>query len=396
MEKNQVFLTDLHIGTNHETNWYQKEFHQPILKSILSYLVKNGNQIEDVVILGDWFEQWNYPPHKKVPNLDAIFSMNPEIFTKSKDGGDFVTLMESINGNLRFINGDHDMLVELKDINKHFSKYTEKRVLPGHGKDLEKPAISNTYYLNGAVWGEHGHQYDLFHRPTSSMDNDCSPLPLGYFISRLYCHFLEKKISSMHRLNASCIADVSNSELSNLGVKFSTFVEKLIAQIQQNRPIDAAKIIIDQLMQFNRNFHMDFNLSHEGFGEVDSMKVPDLYNEIITLENFGEAIVSAEVAYSGLSKFAKKHFLKNPNCRVAVMGHTHKAELEICGSGKSHVYANAGFTCPSMPDVKSSNHRASFIIVNERESTGIDVTLKVVTDSPNLEIISAHELFVEG
>ncbi len=395
MEKSTVFLTDLHIGTNHETNWYQKGFHQPILKTILLYLVKNGQQIDDVVILGDWFEQWNFPPHKTIPNLETIFSMNSEIFTKTNDGSDFITLMESIRGNLRFVNGDHDMLVELKDINNYFSAICDKKVLPGHGSDLEKPAISNTYYLNDAVWGEHGHQYDLFHRPSSSPYNSCAPLPLGYFVSRLYCHFLEKKISSMHRHDASCIADCSNSELSNSGLKFSKFVEGLIEQIQSGKPIDAAQIIIDQLMQFNRNFHMNFNLKHEGFGEIDSTDVSNLYKELVTVRNFGEAISSAEVSYSGLGNFAKKHFCKNPKCKVVVMGHTHKSEMEICGSGRKHLYANAGFTCPSKPDITAGNHRASFILINEHDELGLDVSLKVVTNDSNPEVVNAQTILVE-
>lgn len=394
MRNTNVFLSDMHIGSNAETNWYQKVIHQPIIKSTLSYLIENGRNIEDVVILGDWFEQWNYIPSVKVPTIETIFERNSELFRRSPDKADFVTLMEAIGGNLRFVNGDHDMLAELREINRLFARQTEKRVLPGHGSDSEKPAVSNTYYIKGPIWAEHGHQHDLFHKPALNHENLCAPLPLGYFVSRLYCHFLEKKMSSMHRRDAACITGISNSEFSNLGLHFSELLDELVCSISKGETMDASNLLIDQLMQFNRSFHVEFNLSLEGFKEVDSLKISKFFPRLMTLKNFAESLFEAEVAYSGLGRFARKHFCENRSLKVAIMGHTHRSEVQIFGSGQQKAYVNAGCLSPSKPDMNSRENLPTFLIVKDLGEKGIEIGKKIVSNNEGFDIVDSSTYLI--
>jgi hypothetical protein len=48
MAKNKiVVLSDVHIGTNVPTNWYQKSFHEPYLSAILDYVIDNADSIQE-------------------------------------------------------------------------------------------------------------------------------------------------------------------------------------------------------------------------------------------------------------------------------------------------------------------------------------------------------------
>jgi len=125
--------------------------HERIIKSVLNFVVHNGKEIKDLVVLGDWFELWNYPPEATIPSLEEIFRRQLGLFDRTKDQRNFIDAMEAITGSLRYINGDHDMQVSLVQVNELLSSKTDKRILPGHGDDLEKQALANTYYQK--KWG---------------------------------------------------------------------------------------------------------------------------------------------------------------------------------------------------------------------------------------------------
>lgn len=353
MARRTVFVGDLHIGSGAETNWYQKSVHEPLLKCFLRYLQDNSRNFEELVILGDWFDLWNYHPFCAPPTIGLIMDQNPGIFERQNDG-DFISLLDKVP--VRFINGDHDMDVELRDINVELSRRSDKKVLPGHGSDLEKAAVANTYYLRDAVWAEHGHQHDLFNKPALNDENPMSPLPLGYFVTRIYCHFLQKKIASLHRMDAACVAGCGNASYESYGIKLHDLISELMLQAHKGERFNPAKIILDMMLQYNRNNLLEFKVAGKSLAEVRTDGVARFYPNLITDENFYEALCEAEVAYDGLGHFVRTHFLANPHSKIAVMGHTHCPSLNLCGNASNHAYANPGHFCPSQPDIRE--HRA--------------------------------------
>lgn len=72
MQNKTVFVSDLHIGTGAETNWYQKSVHEQLLKNFLRYLQADENHVDELVILGDWFDLWNYHPFSSPPDVALI------------------------------------------------------------------------------------------------------------------------------------------------------------------------------------------------------------------------------------------------------------------------------------------------------------------------------------
>src|SRR5438552_11922164 len=55
-----VVISDVHIGTNAPTCWYQRSVHEPYLAAILDYVVAHAkageNRVGGLVVLGDLFD----------------------------------------------------------------------------------------------------------------------------------------------------------------------------------------------------------------------------------------------------------------------------------------------------------------------------------------------------
>jgi UDP-2,3-diacylglucosamine pyrophosphatase LpxH len=375
MSRRTVFVSDLHIGSGADTNWYQKSVHEPLLKNFLRYLQACENSIEELVILGDWFDLWNYHPFSSPPDVQQIMRQNPGVFTRQPDG-DFITLMDKMR--VRYINGDHDMEVQLKDINRELSQHTFQRLLPGHGTDCEKEALANTYFMNGPIWAEHGHQHDLFNKPAISDVNPLSPLPLGYFVARIYCHFLEKKIASTHRRDAACVVGGGNSGYDSFGIRLSDLVTGMLRQLKNGEKLNPAQMVLDMMMRNNRSNLLDFRIDGRKLREVSIDGIARFYPDLVSEETFYEALCEAEVAFDGLSHFARAHFAENPHTRVIVMGHTHCVKTLYCGNARNLVFANSGYFCPSKPDMKDGRALPAFVEVETLADGSLKVYQKAV------------------
>src|SRR4028118_1830430 len=107
MSKNKiVVLSDIHIGTNSPTNWYQKNFHEPYLSAILDYVINNAAAIQELILLGDIFDFWTYPPDRQPPTCADILNANPNIFGIN---GRLSQALTALEGRVTYVNGNHDM-----------------------------------------------------------------------------------------------------------------------------------------------------------------------------------------------------------------------------------------------------------------------------------------------
>src|SRR5690348_3955840 len=78
-------LSDVHIGNDTPTCWYQKSYHEPYLIAVLDEILKNKdktdeNKIDEVLLLGDLFDFWTYAPEDAPPSIEEILKANPNIF----------------------------------------------------------------------------------------------------------------------------------------------------------------------------------------------------------------------------------------------------------------------------------------------------------------------------
>ena len=76
--KKLVLISDIHIGNNSPTNWFQDTVHPPFLGKVLEYVRENTGTIKELIILGDLVDQWMYTPTEQPPSLaDRLSGPSP-------------------------------------------------------------------------------------------------------------------------------------------------------------------------------------------------------------------------------------------------------------------------------------------------------------------------------
>ncbi len=392
-----IFISDIHMGINARTNWYQDRVHRKALKGFLRYILKHATGINEVVILGDWFDQWTYSPTGNPPDVTQIMEDNKDIFISQEDGsGDFISVMEAIRGNLRFINGNHDMLVELKDINGWLAQHTDQRVYPGVGGDLAKPSSENTFYQNdnGKIYAEHGHLYDLFNKPANMPQNQYAPVPVGHFITRTVGDYVLKQLDSAHP-NSACLKGSGDPNYSNFGIDLKVICETIIDLIKRGEEPNISEITLDIVLSFDKTGKLNYNMQWHCGGCPSSDAVDNYYPGLFSPGNLFEDLREAGVSFEGLDCFAKQHFNKNPRVRVMVMGHTHDYKLVWSGREKDPVYMNSGFYCASIPDMESGKKMLTFVEVIETDNAGFTINEKKIADYKTGVVIQGQSATID-
>ena len=82
-----VILSDIHIGDNSKTCWYQKKYHEPYLFTALNYIEQNAELIDEVILLGDIFEFWTYPCTAPPPSFSKIVQANLDLLGPQRQIG---------------------------------------------------------------------------------------------------------------------------------------------------------------------------------------------------------------------------------------------------------------------------------------------------------------------
>lgn len=352
LEMSDIFISDLHIGINAETNLYQKETHEKALKKVLKFIESNCEKINNVVILGDWIDLWMYKTTAKpqkiksdesninevLPIAQQIFEQNPGIFADdNKDGmGNFVSCFNKIKGKFYYVNGNHDISLTEDEITDYFKDKV-------NDWDEKFEYCGDTYFDN-KVHGEHGHFFSMVCKPiddnqsvTPLTDTENEDLPFGYFMTRLAADADVKAPEDMTEKLTSYTSE---------GDSFSTSMLKTITD-QYNSSKKDKKDKKDYI-------HFDFTMP-SGFSK-NAKLVAEMFHDIdgeFDLNTFLNT--DGVLGTLGLAPQAKD-ILKNHarDVNVVVMGHTHNAT--ICEGN----YVNSGYLCGE----RKSLYPSSIVLIN--------------------------------
>lgn len=200
MSKNKiVVLSDIHISTNEPTNWYQEKFHEPYLSAILDYVINNAATIQELVLLGDIFDSWTYPPNVRPPAFAEMIAANPSILGVN---GKLSKVCQALDGNVTYVNGNHDIDVTKDDWDRG-QKSSGYQV---------KYCPDPIYYVQTGkgqkIAFTHGHTFTLFNAPDHS--TPISPIPVGYFVTRAVGYMLNHTLES-----GETVADLANQGSPN-------------------------------------------------------------------------------------------------------------------------------------------------------------------------------------
>ena len=327
-EKNKrIFLSDLHISVIPELTqgksdytWLQKEDAEA-LTSFLDHLNTRGD-IEEVVFIGDMFDNWVIPVDVEPPSIDEIISKRIE----KKDPLIQALISLCKNNEIRVVclPGNHDMELTSEVVNKHFP-----------GMVFGGTAIWNagtSVYRSSRLRAEHGSAHAMFNAP-DPINNPGSRLPLGYFISR--------------------VVATKTHNTGHGDRHYWTYVDDILEMVG---PQKMSSCVFEAVME-ESGLHSDDDIVMPRKNGKDikviigdiSEKYKNLYEQWKERIGAGLAIKSilAEIGY--LDDAADRLCKKN-DTNIVVFGHSHDWELD---KDKwfvdDRIYANCGTWCDS-PD----------------------------------------------
>jgi UDP-2,3-diacylglucosamine pyrophosphatase LpxH len=186
MNKNTiVVLSDIHIGDNSPTVWYQKTIHEGFLMAVLDDVIKNKTTVLELILLGDVVDFWTYAVDDIPPTFDEIIAANPNIFGPN---GKLSQVLTALEGKVTYVRGNHDMNITQADLNKIQNPKGYKIKLVG---DVYFPLGPN----NRRILCTHGHLDTIFNAPYNEPNNPIAPMPIGHFITRAISTSTKKKIN---------------------------------------------------------------------------------------------------------------------------------------------------------------------------------------------------------
>lgn len=354
-----VAISDVHLGTDGPTVWYQRHLHEPYLLRLLEWVATQADHIAELVLLGDIVDLWTYPADEVPPTFADIVACHPAVL--GPDGA-IARVLDALDGRVSYLAGNHDMGITADDVALLASPGGHHVVLREGGESGRAP-----YVPVEGIGFTHGHEHTLFNAPDDVAP--WAPLPLGYFVTRAVATGAARLLEP-----GQTVAELANQGSPN-GIDLQSLVG--IAGGLGARSVGAAVI--------------DLVCAATGFGLDDQIAMPD--GSTVTMREAraahadvwtrwsdrhgGGRVGHANAVRAAIADFDGSH-LGWAAQRVAfehdldliVMGHTH---LPISGLDGSMVdYVNSGFDCPSGPDL-------------DRADEPQHVTFAVIDTSPDLE-----------
>jgi hypothetical protein len=329
-----VVLSDVHIGSGTPTCWYQPAVHDRPLSEALAWILARRDTIREVVLLGDMFDVWTYPPTLRPPGMREIIAANPRMLGPS---GPLAALARALPGEVRLLLGNHDGSLTRADI-------------AALGASLGAPIelVTAPWRVVAGASGvrtvfAHGHHSCMFNAPDAR--SRWGTIPIGHFVSRAIGYQLARTLRP-----GQTSADRGNSG-NPTGIDLGAIVR------HWNRRDDLAEFLIAYICDAT------------GMPRTQPIVMPDgstatpqdagrVFAGLFTLwlrreGRLVDAMRAANADRGGgedLAFFAQRLAMQTGS-DLAVMGHTHSA---VTGLTVSPVdYVNNGYMCVSRPDLAS-------------------------------------------
>jgi UDP-2,3-diacylglucosamine pyrophosphatase LpxH len=315
-----VILSDIHIGDNSATCWYQKKYHEPYLLKALEYIEKNAAYINEVVLLGDIFDFWTYPCESKPPSFTDIVNANPNVLGPN---GKLKKIADKVP--VTYINGNHDMNVGKDDI----ARLGKIRYNNGLRYIKDTPG--------GRVMFTHGSEYTIFNAQDTT--TTLNPLPIGHFVTRALSEYLVKNKLTPNQTAADLPDNGTPSKMKLLA--------NLIKGLKDRKSI--AKILLDMfatLPGVSKNTLVYLSNGRK----VTFAEAEKIYANLGTqwIQKYGcfSAIKSAKADMTGdyIAWWAQRDAIQiDNNADVAILGHTHTPKGGLYEAMIK--YINCGYMC---------------------------------------------------
>ena len=342
-----VVISDVHIGTEARTCWYRRSVHEPYLAAVLDYVIERPRRrrgpVTQLVVLGDLFDFWTYPPDQRPPTIDDIIEANQPILGPE---GKLRAAVDAIGGNVILLRGNHDIQITQEQLD-HLS-------LGDHRIELVDDLIVGPH---GIVL-THGHLFTMFNAPDERYPDD---VPVGHFVSRAIAHYLETSLAAG--------ADGSGPARSRLSLRIRPGELRPRVGAALASPSVTSTLLDYMANRCGLSTSAPIVLADGSTTTIDEAK--QKYDGLWTawVERYGggeagETVAgkAAQADYDGtyIAWFAQKACFDH-GARGVITGHTHHPKEGIRNS--RCLYVNGGFECPSVPDIGGNRTQFNFAVI---------------------------------
>ena len=383
MPKNKIIiLSDCHIGANEPTNWYQRNVHEGYVSAILKYAAENADSIHELILLGDLFDFWTYPPHIEPPDFETIVTKNPKIFGSR---GVLREALSALDGNVAFLNGNHDMALRQSDFNR--IPDTKGRSIKVIGNGIYRPPAGN-----GRIVCSHGHNYSMLCAPDIKA-SPASGLPLGYYLTRLTAYW------DIERLKKKKKKNVAEMKRSAAPTGWAFDLECIIGIVETLLKGDwcLSDLVINAILE-PTGLSDKTCFKMPGGGSISVEEVKKKYDTLFSnwKEKYGSVRATVDmfwsVDYDNRLAPCAFRLARETRARVVVMGHTHvpveKESLERVSIPAEFLYVNSGFNCRTIHDMDKKSNYPTFVEVEIESEGKFTVSVRgVVREGENYRVL---------
>jgi len=343
-----VVLSDIHIGTNTPTCWYQPTVHDGYLTAALQWVARN-DRVRDVFFLGDLFDVWTYPPSMRPPTMAEIIAANPKLLGPA---GPFAALVKALPWGVTFMPGNHDGTISDRDV-AALNASLGGNVLRGEAMRLvtdasvvPKPPKADA----PRVVLSHGHHWCMFNAP-DARSPWANTLPVGHLVSRAIAYKWAKALK-----RGDTVADLP--KMGNPGIEPLRLPVSRIVDLWLGSSDDIVSPMIDYVRrQTGLPLEEPVLLPGSPTTTAAAAKRDFAYlfadwESRLGRRNDAKRAAMADLKGAYLAWFAQRLALQT-NADLVVLGHTHEA---VSGVRKSPIrYVNNGYMCVAKPDLRSTD-----------------------------------------
>ncbi len=332
-----VVISDIHMGDARANElqycWFGKN--NAGLLALLDFIY-TGNQVKQVVILGDLFDEWIVPytlspfdPQIGITNSKDYFHavannpVNQQVVLKLQQ------IAASNEIELIYVPGNHDMLLTNDILQEIIPGITWRGDTNGLGRHYPVPEIVL----------EHGHRYDFFNCP-QSLVSPGHMLPPGYFISRLYAQ------GTMEHPGLLKSGEEVAGSFEFLAAWEIAYYYTIVSLRMTLPNANAQNILMGGIDNYSQPF------SFNGVRNMYAVNIEDFWPATQTTNRVVVPMPCClDVIWNGHSDLysaATTEYMKRPPApqtyRIVGFGHTHQPLLEVYPQGQSYtsIYANSG------------------------------------------------------
>jgi UDP-2,3-diacylglucosamine pyrophosphatase LpxH len=325
-----VVLSDVHIGNNSNTCWYQPSVHEPYLLAALDWIVRKAEMFAEVIVLGDLVDLWTYPPDVRPPSMQDIIAANPAVL------GPQGALSRIVRAGLKvtLLLGNHDGTLTPGDL-----QALRSAVGP---VALADPVYVVTGAAGARTAFSHGHYWTMFNAP-----DDASPwdtLPVGHFVTRAFSYMMVRRLKP-----GETVAD-----LPNMGYPDGFDLVEFLRSLGPELPSGVAPLLLDYVAT-TAGMPLDTPIILPRGERTTLAEAKRIYANLFTrwVEKEGGSVVNAGRAALAdgdgnyLAWFAQRLAVQE-RADLVVFGHTH---VPLAGLRIAPIsYYNSGFECAAKPD----------------------------------------------